>query len=115
MVGVCAQAAREGEQDAPHSYSLAYKFVLEAPEIAETPRTTVTMQLLGPHTVKCDASQNLPCHPLQEGMTGYCRTRPVTPIPWLILNPATLTSLQQIYCWPADWHWCESLSIKGGA
>jgi len=52
MVDVCAQAAKEGQQDAPHSYSLAHKFVLEATEIAETPRTTVTMQLLGPHTVK---------------------------------------------------------------
>ena len=52
MVNVYAQAAKEGQQDAPHSYSLAHKFVLEATEVAETPRATVTMQLLGPHTVK---------------------------------------------------------------
>lgn len=45
------QAAEKGEQDS-HSYSLAHTFVLEAAEITETPRTTVTLQLLGPHTVK---------------------------------------------------------------
>ena len=44
--------ATEGVEQEPHSYSLAHTFVLEAAEITETPRTTVTLQLLGPHTVK---------------------------------------------------------------
>ena len=34
------------------SHSLMHRFVLEAAEVAETPRTTVAMQLLGPHTVR---------------------------------------------------------------
>ena len=45
------QAAESGQQE-PDSYSLAHKFVLEAAEVTETPRTTVTLQLLGPYTVK---------------------------------------------------------------
>ena len=44
--------AEEGGQQEPKCYSLAHKFVLEAAEVTETPRTTVTLQLLGPHTVK---------------------------------------------------------------
>ena len=34
------------------SHSLTHRFVLEAAEVAETPRTTVATQLLGPHTVR---------------------------------------------------------------
>ena len=34
------------------SHSLTHRFVLEAAEVAETPRTTVAMQLLGPRTVR---------------------------------------------------------------
>ena len=46
------QATKGGEQDSAQCYSLAHKFVLEATEVAETPRTSVTLQLLGPHTVR---------------------------------------------------------------
>ena len=49
---LCVQAAGEGNQGSAQCYSLAHRFVLEATEVAETPRTTVTLQLLGPHTVK---------------------------------------------------------------
>ena len=46
------QTAQGTEEGSIRSHSLAHRFVLEAAEVAETPRTTVAMQLLGPHTVR---------------------------------------------------------------
>ena len=46
------QAAQGTEEGSTRSHSLTHRFVLEAAEVAETPRTTVAMQLLGPHTVR---------------------------------------------------------------
>jgi hypothetical protein len=83
---------------AAHTYSWSHTFVLEATELAETPRTTVSTQLLGPHSVRHTTDAMLPCllrgcRSMHSAMAAYLH--------WCELSSACWRRVgeQAMFCW----------------